>query len=185
MNYKLFKIRQQTNALVCLRSFAMAFAFVLLCAAQAFAQDNTDEDVLEAFKTKIAEIMSSDTDLHQAALEDKADEVRALINAGADINANANELEITPLHGAATFGKLEAIKVLINAGADIEARNKNDETPLHFAACTGGAGVTKVLINAGADINARNNDGKRPFDVAHKSLKNTDVYRPLNQGNSP
>ncbi|MYA36262.1 MAG: ankyrin repeat domain-containing protein, partial [Gammaproteobacteria bacterium] len=55
--------------------------------------------------------------LHEAAMSGDADAVRALIEAGADVEARRNDR--TPIFFAAVFGHADAVRALIEAGADI------------------------------------------------------------------
>lgn len=71
-----------------------------------------------------------------SALNGKADAMRRLIEAGADLNAPSAGLYShgTPLHHAVWSGSLEAVKVLVEAGADMSAKDSAwDGTPLGWA----------------------------------------------------
>jgi hypothetical protein len=57
------------------------------------------------------------TPLHAAAEGDNADVVRALLDAGADVNAR-DAFGNTPLRNAAAAGTLAVVKLLVAAGAD-------------------------------------------------------------------
>jgi len=73
------------------------------------------------------------TPLHLAADRGRLETAKALINAGANVNASAAH-RWTPLHLAVSRRYTELIKVLINAGADVNARRYDGEfTPLHTA----------------------------------------------------
>jgi ankyrin repeat protein len=87
--------------------------------------------------------------------------VRALIKAGADVNAKDND-GFTPLiWGAAKNGKgAEIVAVLIQAGADIHAKDNNGSTPLMWAAGCKNTEAVNTLIQAGADVNVKNGDGE-------------------------
>ena len=79
--------------------------------------------------------------------------IKILINAGADVNAKANE-GITALLGAASFSKdPEIIKTLVNAGADVNAKTNDGMTAL-MAACINKQNIKIIeeLIVSGADI---------------------------------
>lgn len=91
---------------------------------------------------------------------------RALIDAGADVNAKDEDGQ-TPLHYAADRGHSEALKVLINAGADVNAKNENGWTPLHDLCFDDPDLQTlQALIDAGADVNAKSGDGQTPLYYA-------------------
>lgn len=79
---------------------------------------------------------------HVAAEKGKVEMVRAVIQNGADVNAN----QCTALYRAAWFNKAEAIDVLVAAGANIEAPNRFGLTPLYRAAYN--LSHDGVLVNA-------------------------------------
>ncbi|HCR00308.1 MAG TPA: hypothetical protein DIU48_12865, partial [Acidobacteria bacterium] len=58
--------------------------------------------------------------------------VRALVEAGADVNA-VNEADFTALHGAAFRGINEVIEYLVTQGADIDARDFRGRTAYRMA----------------------------------------------------
>jgi peptide-methionine (S)-S-oxide reductase len=71
-----------------------------------------------------------------AALRGRADAIRKLIAAGADVNAVSADLysHATPLHHAVGAGSLEAVTVLVEAGASLDARDTAyNGTPLGWA----------------------------------------------------
>ena len=105
------------------------------------------------------------TPLHRAAMFSTTPAiVTALVKAGADVNARA-ENGWTPLHAAGTSKTPAIVTALVKAGADVNARNENGGwTPLHVAAgnSTTPAAVT-VLVKAGAEVNARDENGATPL----------------------
>lgn len=72
------------------------------------------------------------TPLHVAAENGDAEDVTALVNDGADPNAQ-DKGGRTPLHVAAQEGHAEAVTALINAGADRNAQDNYGLTPLDVA----------------------------------------------------
>ena len=58
--------------------------------------------------------------------------VKALLDAGADVNA-VNEADYTALHGAAFRGLDEVIQILVDRGANINARDFRGRTPYRLA----------------------------------------------------
>ncbi len=86
--------------------------------------------------------------------------VRALLDAGADVNAATRE-GYTALHHAVDFmGKLDAttepgqfIRLLVAAGADVEAQQHWDWTPLMRAVLEGSVEETQALLDVGANPN--------------------------------
>ena len=90
--------------------------------------------------------------------------VKALIEAGADVNATGGEYGRTMLMGAAWAGAGEIIRALAEAGADVNARGEDRVTALNAAIGTkrgdGPMVVVKALLDAGADVNAYRDDGE-------------------------
>ena len=110
--------------------------------------------------------MDAFTALHYAArCWAGRDTVQALVDAGADVNARADERE-TPLHMAVRSGNREAARGLVANGAQVMARNEDGRTPLHEAALAGFADLTSFLIDSGADVNARDRFGETPLHSA-------------------
>ncbi len=88
------------------------------------------------------------------------DSIKALIAAGADVNAKDKQ-GVTALMSAAFIGDPDIVKALIAARADINAQDIQGETPLMKAATLyGNVDCVKAIIAAGADLNAKDNTGK-------------------------
>ena len=74
---------------------------------------------------------------------------RALIDAGADINAK-DEAGSTALMVASEYGRTEIVKLLIATGADVNIKNELGWTALMWASRWGRKETVKLLIDAGA-----------------------------------
>lgn len=77
--------------------------------------------------------------------------VRALVRAGAQVDARSDGKQCTALHMAARRGNTEIAEALLECGADIHARDKTGDTPLQRAKNCRKAGVASLLISRGAD----------------------------------
>ena len=123
-------------------------------------------------------------DLLEIAGKAGPEEVRQLIQDGADVNAEDKD-GLTPLMHAAKYNSNpEVLRTLIGAGADVNAKNKDGLTPLMLAAGNNpNPEVLKALLEAGADAKAKNNEGKTAFDYArmNEKLKDTEALRLLEE----
>ena len=94
-------------------------------------------------------------------------EVRAAIDAGADIDIVDNRSGQTPLMAAILRGKPETVKYLLGKGADVTIAEKQGYTPAHGAAYAGKADILKILKEHGIDIiTDEHSDGFLPFHRA-------------------
>jgi ankyrin repeat protein len=113
---------------------------------------------------------------------DKADIIKALINAGADLNAR-NVFQETPLLFAVRNIWPDMVEILIRAGSNANAcdceRNSavmmlaSDKRPPRMDWQISGWGpkeqrlkILEMMIAAGTDVNRPNVWGKRPIDIA-------------------
>ena len=96
----------------------------------------------------------ADSPVADAAMRADAAAVRALVDAGADVNAPQGD-GMTALHWAAELGDAETVKFLIDSGANLEAVTRLGAfTPLHVAGEAGQGAATKLLVEAGANPHA-------------------------------
>ena len=108
------------------------------------------------------------TPLHYAAHNPEVAVLKALLTAGADVDARTWN-GWAAIHGATTVAALE---VLLAAGADVNARDHSSSTPLHNSArgvrgllgleppgSSTGSAMVEALLAAGADIEARDSQG--------------------------
>ena len=87
---------------------------------------------------------------NECALKSGAEIVRALVQAGADVNACGGVMHSTPLHMAARRGFVEIAKTLLECGAAIDARDRKGDTPLQRAINCRKDAVARLLIDHGA-----------------------------------
>jgi ankyrin repeat protein len=120
----------------------------------------------EQSRTKlIAKKQPSQQSFNQAIKRDDIITVKALIVAGADVNAK-NKLGETPLHMAAIRGHHEISSLLISQGANVNAMDKRKLTPLHASAWGGHKETAALLITKGANINAKDEHGVTSLHVS-------------------
>jgi truncated hemoglobin YjbI len=77
--------------------------------------------------------------------------VRALVQAGAQVDARSRAQKCTALHMAARRGTAEVAEALLDCGADIHARDKAGDTPLQRAKNCRKSGVAALLVSRGVD----------------------------------
>jgi ankyrin repeat protein len=118
------------------------------------------------------------TALHLAAFFGKPEIARALLDAGAPVDAyTTNDLANQPLHAAAAGRHLEVCRLLLAAGADVNATQHGGYTPLHEAAQHGDIEMVELFLSAGADPTVRVPEGT-PADLAD-AAGHPDVARRL------
>ncbi len=83
--------------------------------------------------------------LHKAVSDGDIEQVKKLIEDGADINAQ-NDLGRTPIYYAIERNHIDLVKLLISKNADVNAKDLYDNTSLHFAARRGSRELTELLI---------------------------------------
>ena len=93
---------------------------------------------------------------------DNAQNVRAMIEAGADVNrqikgtarANGRFIDVYqyPLHDAVDGHSIEILKLLLDAGAYVNARNSWGSTPLLTAQRCGNIEAARILEARGATL---------------------------------
>ncbi len=105
---------------------------------------------------------------------------KALIDSGADVNAQSGYENVTPLMVIATQlaaksrsgnlaqgpQPLDLARALIEKGADVNAKSKDGVTALMIAAGHNNAPIIGLLMGAGADANVKSHQGQTAFDIA-------------------
>jgi hypothetical protein len=190
MTHKTFSIRNNTKVLVLeikgdktkirilsVKDFAKTGWVMTPCVkpddtSSAANQPSLDKQLLDVAFTQVF----SDDPVEVEAT-DKATEAKALINAGANVNAK-DERGYTPLIWAAAQGHIKVMKVLLDNGADINAQNELGETALIMAAHFGDTKAAQLLIARGADKNIKDTEGYTALATA-KDWGHTNVARIL------
>jgi hypothetical protein len=80
--------------------------------------------------------------------------LRALLDGGADIEAELDGSRMRALHVAALYGRTAAVRLLLERGADVKAGDILRFTALQWGAVGGSVAVVQLLLDAGSDINA-------------------------------
>jgi truncated hemoglobin YjbI len=92
---------------------------------------------------------------NECASETGPEVVRALVRAGADVNAYGGVTRATALHMAARRGYVEIARALLDCGASIAARDSRGDTPLQRAVNCRRDAVAQLLVERGAAGAAR------------------------------
>ncbi len=119
--------------------------------------------------------------LIDAARATDAAAVRALVEAGADVDA-AQADGATALHWAAYREDFETAALLIGAGADVNRANDLGMTPLLMACANGHAELVEALLAAGADPHAALQSGETPLMAAARAGSRAAVESLLRRG---
>jgi ankyrin repeat protein len=82
--------------------------------------------------------------LHVACSRGIMEEVAALVEAGADLNA-PGDVGYTPLHEAVSANHSEVVRYLLDHGASLDIKNEFGETPLDIAKIAKRKNMMKLL----------------------------------------
>ena len=107
----------------------------------------------------------AESPLARAAIQADLDELQALVDAGADLNAK-DALGRTALHMAAFYGQLKVTELLIDRGADVNVKDRVGMTPLHVAVLSGGRQEVELLLEKKAGINIKSDAGQTALHLA-------------------
>jgi hypothetical protein len=103
--------------------------------------------------------------LSEAAEEGLGETVRALVEAGAEVD-HVNNLGETALWAASCSGQVQVIQALLEAGAEVDHAENLGWTALEAAACHGKVEVLRALLAAGAAVDHADNLGWTPLWIA-------------------
>ncbi len=109
--------------------------------------------------------MQNMSELVDAAVEQNFQEVKRLVESGADVN-QGNSYDTTALHCVAQSGSLEIVKYLAEHGADVNCKNWRNETALQYAAKSGSLEIVEYLVENGADMNCLNTSNRTNLHFA-------------------
>jgi len=147
---------------------------------------------------------AEDVRMIKAAEEGNLEEVKRLLDGGADINAglctdtereltrlskahgneNARNRGITSLYRAAEKGHVAVIELLVARGVEVDWPEEHDETPLLAAARNGQLAAVEALLRAGANFLQYETHGYTPLWFAAKSGHDA-VVRRLAEAGTP
>jgi ankyrin repeat protein len=111
---------------------------------------------------------SGDGPLARAVKAGDLQAVRALLKAGADVNARSGD-GATPLLWAAHRSSLDIARALVEAGAAADAANDYGVTPLLQASRTGDAAMVDLLLRSGANPSLAHPEGETPLMAAARA----------------
>lgn len=159
------------------RDASMRDAATLIAAVQNKKPDDLTNALRAGAKTEqrypiVGSFDDGHTPLLVAARDGETEMVRALLQAGADVNAIEPVFGAVPLHKATYNGHVEITRLLAAAprvNLDYQGPS-NGYTPLADALWHGFADCASVLIDAGARTDIVAFDGKRAVDLAAEKL---------------
>ncbi len=125
------------------------------------ANRENDESLQKARGEKFEEFPRErdlNSELAEAAKKGEEEEVKTLLEAGADVNAKNNAGGTALMQAAGSRRDNSTVRVLLDAGADVDAK-ANDGVSALMVATNGHTDSVRALLDAGADVNAKANHG--------------------------
>ena len=105
--------------------------------------------------------------VHYAAVNGDDTTIKALADAGANLDLPRRKGGETPLILAVRSTQGKAVATLIDAKVNIDAQDNRGTTALMRAVDKGSNMLTQAIAHQGADIEKRNKDGQTAIDVAY------------------
>jgi ankyrin repeat protein len=126
------------------------------------------QEILKANPDRVSEHAPDGfTPVALAAFFGQTAAVKALISAGANVNAAArNALKVAALHAAVAGGKIDIVKAILEARADPNAQQQAGFRAIHEAGTKANRVLAELLIAHGADPTLPSDDGKNAIDLA-------------------
>lgn len=124
------------------------------------------------------------TALHYAAYKGQFSSVRALVEAGADLDVT-DENGVTPLHRAAIEGHSDIVRILLEALCSTDKKDENGNTALHEAAWNGYSKCVELLVKARCNVNLHNRTGYTSLHLAAQNCHCNTVEALLRGGANP
>ncbi|WP_353283576.1 ankyrin repeat domain-containing protein [Wolbachia endosymbiont (group A) of Pogonocherus hispidulus] len=110
------------------------------------------------------------TSLHLASKAGKRDNVKLLLDRGANIEVR-DEFGYTPISLATQSGKWSVVELLLDRGANIDTQDKKGQTLLHSAVSGNNLDMIQFLLDRGANIEVQDDFGYTPILYAAQSGK--------------
>lgn len=107
--------------------------------------------------------------LMNAVKNNQREEVKFLLNAGADVNAK-DVYGSTPLHFATNHARSHIMELLVEYGADVNAQDKNGVTKLMQVCSYGDIEMVGYLLEHGADPIITDLFGENSMDYAKRVM---------------
>lgn len=108
------------------------------------------------------------TELIEATINGDTEEMKGLLDEGADPNEQEEEYGSTALTTATDYDQIEAATLLLEYGADPNLADFSGYTPLMGAVFMENTEMIELLINAGADPNLENEEGMSAISQAEE-----------------
>lgn len=112
--------------------------------------------------------------LHWAAINNRLDIAKYLINKGAKVDAYGGVLNSTPLHWAVRDGKLDMVIFLLSYNAQPGLADGEGFSSIHLATMFGHTAIVAYLIAKGQDVNLPDMNGCTPLMHAAARVKSRD-----------
>lgn len=127
------------------------------------------ELILLVFSVGLAGCAQKRVSLSDAVQSGDVSSVKALLDAGGDVNLKDATGRTLLMH-ATLQNRKEVVQVLLDKGVDVHVRDINGETALTLAARRGHPEIARSLLGKGADVNVEDGSGWAP--VVHATQFN-------------